>query len=82
VKKSANNLVVTATVKNGKTAIDGIWVVLKLNGVEYSIKTNKQGNAKFYLNKNVISKLKAGKTYSMTFKINVNTIKTTLKVNA
>ena len=82
VKQSAKKLVVTAKVKNGKTAIDGILVVLNLNGKSYAIKTNKQGNAIFTLDKKIISKLKAGRTYTMKFRVNANTIKTTLKVKA
>ena len=82
VKKSAKKLTVKATVKNGKTAIDRIWVMLKLNGKSYAIKTNKHGNAIFTFNKKFISKLKVGKTYPIKFSVNRNTIKTTLKVKA
>ena len=82
VKKSAKKLTVKATVKNGKTAIDHIWVNININGKAYAIKTNKHGNAIFTFNKKFISKLKAGKTYPIKFSVNRNTIKTTLKVKA
>ena len=82
MKKSAKKLIVKATVKNGKTAINGIWVMLKLNGKAYAIKTNKHGAAIFNLNKKIIGKLKAGKTYTMKFSVNRNVVKTSLKVKA
>ena len=82
VKKSAKKLNVKATVKNGKTPIDDIPVIFKFNGGKYIAKTDKHGNAIFPLNKKIISKLKAGKTYTMKFSIYKNTIKTTLKVKA
>ena len=71
----------TATYK-GQTIKRSIWVMLKLNGKAYAIKTNKHGAAIFNLNKKIIGKLKAGKTYTMKFSVNRNTIKTTLKVKA
>ena len=82
VKKSAKKLTLKASVKNGKTPIDKIWVVLKFNGKQYMAKTNKYGIAIFTINKNVISKLQAGKTYPMVFSINRNDIKTTLNVKS
>ena len=82
VKKSAKKLNVKATVKNGKNPIDDIPVIFKFNGGKYIAKTDKHGNAIFPLNKKIISKLKAGKTYTMKFSIYKNTIKTTLKVKA
>ena len=82
MKKSAKKLTLKASVKNGKTPIDKIWVGLKFNGKQYMAKTNKYGIAIFTINKNVISKLQAGKTYPMVFSINRNDIKTTLNVKS
>ena len=82
VKKTAKKLNVKATLKNGKLPVKGIWIIFKLNGGKYIAKTDKNGNAIFPLNKKIISKLKAGKTYTMKFSANRNTIKTTLKVKA
>ena len=46
----------------------------------YKATTNKKGIAQFTINKNVIKKLKAGKTYTMKVTYIKNTVKTTLKV--
>ena len=80
VKKSAKKLVVKATLKNGKKAVTGKKITLKLNGKKYTAKTNKYGIAKFTIKKNVIKKLKKGKKYTMKVSYLKNTIKTTLKV--
>ena len=82
VKKSAKKLTVKATLKNGKKAVKNKKITLKLNGKKYSAKTNAKGIAKFTVKKNVISKLKAGKKYTMTVTYIKNTIKTTLKVKS
>ncbi len=80
VKKSAKKLTVKATLKNGKKAVKGKKITLKLNGKKFTAKTNKKGIAKFTIKKNVIKKLKAGKKYTMQVTYLKNTIKTTLKV--
>ena len=80
VKKSAKKLTVKATLKNGKKAVKNKKITLKLNGKKYSAKTSAKGIAKFTISKSVISKLQAGKKYTMTVTYLKNTIKTTLKV--
>lgn len=80
VKKSAKKLVVKATLKNGKKAVKGKKLILKLNGKKFTAKTNKYGIAKFTIKKNVIKKLKKGKKYTMKVTYLKNTIKTTVKV--
>ena len=80
VKKTAKKLKVKATLKNGKTAVKGKKITLKVNGKKFKATTNKKGIAQFTINKNVIKKLKAGKTYTMKVTYLKNTIKTTLKV--
>ena len=80
VKKSAKKLTVKATLKNGKTAVKGKKITLKLNGKKFTAKTNKKGIAQFTIKKNVIKKLKAGKKYTMQVTYLKNTVKTTLKV--
>ena len=66
--------------KNGKKALKGKKITLKLNGKKYTAKTNKYGIAKFTIKKNVIKKLKKGKKYTMKVTYLKNTIKTTVKV--
>lgn len=75
-------MTVKATLKNGKKAVKNKKITLKINGKKYSAKTNAKGIAKFTVKKNVISKLKAGKKYTMTVTYIKNTIKTTLKVKS
>ena len=80
VKKSAKKLTVKATLKNGKQALKRKKITLKVNGKKITAKTDKKGVAKLTINKNIIKKLKAGKTYSMQVTYLKNTIKSTLKV--
>ena len=79
IKKSANKLVIKATLKiNGKLA-NGKKVTFKFNGKKYVVKT-KKGVAKLTIKKNVLKKLKAGKklTYQVTYL--KKTVKKTVKV--
>ena len=80
VKKSAKKLVIKATLKNGKKAVKYKKLTLKIKGKTYKAKTNKNGIAKFTIKKNVIKKLKKGKTYTVKVTYLKNTIKTTVKV--
>lgn len=80
VKKSAKKLVIKATLKNGKKAVKSKKITLKIKGKTYKAKTNKKGIAKFTIKKNVIKKLKKGKTYTVKITYLKNTIKTKVKV--
>ncbi len=80
VKKTAKKLVIKATLKNGKKAVKGKKITLNINGKKFSAKTNKYGIAKFTIKKNVIKKLKKGKTYTVKVTYLKNTIKTKVKV--
>ena len=80
VKKSSKKLIIKATLKNGKKAVSGKKITLKLNGKKFTSKTNKNGIVKFTINKNIIEKLKIGKKYSMSVIYLKNTVKTTLNV--
>ena len=80
VKKTAKKLVIKATLKNGKKAVKYKKLTLKIKGKTYKAKTNKNGIAKFTIKKNVIKKLKKGKTYTVKVTYLKNTIKTTVKV--
>ncbi len=79
VKKSAKKLVLKATLKNTK-AIKGKKITFKINVKTYKAKTNSKGIAKVTIKKNVIQKLKKGKSYTVKVTYLKNTIKTTVKV--
>ena len=55
-------------------------ITFKFNGKNYKVKTNSKGIAQKTLNKNVIKKLKKGKTYAVKVTYLKDTIKTTVKV--
>ena len=80
VKKSAKKLVIKATLKNGKKAVKGKKITLKIKGKTLKAKTSKKGIAKFTIKKNVIKKLRKGKTYTVKITYLKNTIKTKVKV--
>lgn len=78
VKKSAKNLVLTATLKKlNKKYLKGKKITFKFNGKKYTGKTNKKGVAKVTIKKSVLNKLKVGKkvTYQATY------IKDTVKLS-
>ena len=80
VKKTAKTFTLKATLKiNGKLQ-KGKWITFKFNGKTYKAKTNAKGIAQKTLNKNVINKLKKGKTYTVKVTYLKDTIKTTVKV--
>ena len=80
VKKSAKKLVLTATLKKGKSPIKGKIVAFKFSGKTYNVKTNANGIAKVTIKSSVLKKLKVGKkiTYQATYL--KDTIKKTTKV--
>ena len=80
VKKSAKKLVLTATLKKGKSPIKGKIVAFKFSGKTYNVKTNANGIAKVTIKSSVLKKLKVGKkiTYQATYL--KDTVKKTTKV--
>ena len=80
VKKSAKYFVLSATLKHGKTPIKGKKIYFKFNGKTYYGVTAKNGLAKVVIKKNVINKLKAGKTYPVKVIFAKDVIKSAVKV--
>ena len=80
VKKSAKKLVLTATLKKGKSPIKGKVVAFKFSGKTYNVKTNANGIAKVTIKSSILKKLKVGKkiTYQATYL--KDTVKKTVKV--
>ena len=80
IKRSAKKLVITATLKEGKKALNGKKITFRFKGKKYVKKTNKKGVAKVTIKKKVIKKLKKGKkvTYKATYL--KDTVKRTVKV--
>ena len=79
VKKSAKKLVLKASLKNSK-ALKGKIITFKFNGKNYKAKTSSKGIAKVTIKKNVIQKLRKGKTYTVKITYLKNTVKTKVKV--
>ena len=80
VKKTAKKFTLKATLKiNGKLQ-KGKTLSFKFNGKTYKAKTVKNGIAKVTIKKNVIKKLRKGKTYAVKVTYIKDTIKSTVKV--
>ena len=80
VKKTAKSFTLKAVLKINGKAIKGKWITFKFKGVTYKAKTNSKGIAQKTLGKNVIKKLKKGKTYTVKVNYLKDTIKTTVQV--
>ncbi|MBQ6099149.1 MAG: adhesin [Methanobrevibacter sp.] len=80
VKKTAKKFTLKAVLKiNGKLQ-KGKVIKFTFNGKTYSVKTDAKGIAQKTLDKNVIKKLKKGKTYTFKVTFGKDTIKSTVKV--
>ena len=80
VKKSAKKLVLTSTVKKGKSVVKNTWVTFKFNGKKYKVKTNNKGVAKVTIKKKVLKKLKVGKKVKYQITYDKTTVKRTANV--
>ncbi|MBQ2832743.1 C1 family peptidase [Methanobrevibacter sp.] len=80
VKKTAKKFTLKAKLKINGKLVKGKTVTFKFNGKTYNVKTNANGIAQKTLDKNVIKKLKKGKTYTVKVTYLKDTIKTTVKV--
>lgn len=65
IKKSSKTLKIKVVLKKvNKKYLKNKKITLKFKGKKYTVKTNKKGVATFKISKNVIKKLKAGKSYT------------------
>lgn len=80
VKKTAKSFALQAKLKINGKLVKGKQIIFKFNGKTYKAKTNSKGVAKVTLKKNVINKLKKGKTYTVKITYSKDTIKSTVKV--
>ena len=80
VKKTAKKFTLKATLKINGKLVKGKVITFKFNGKTYKVRTNAKGIAQKKLNKNVIKKLKKGKTYAVKVTYLKDTIKTTVQV--
>ena len=80
VKKTAKKFTLKAKLKINGKLVKGKKITFKFRGKTYKVKTNKNGIAQKTLKKNVIKKLKKGKTYTVKLIYLKDTIKTTVKV--
>ena len=80
VKKYAKKLVLTATLKKGKTALKKKTLTFKFNGKAYKVKTNNKGIAKLTIKKSVLKKLKIGKKVKYQVTYIKDTVKRTARV--
>ncbi|MBQ2832951.1 lectin like domain-containing protein [Methanobrevibacter sp.] len=81
VKKTAKKFTLNAKLKINGRLVKGKVIKFKFNGKTYKAKTNKNGIAKVTIKKNIIKKLKKGKTYAVKVTYLKDTIKTTVKVS-
>ena len=80
VKKTAKKFTLKAILKINGKLVKGKKITFKFNGKTYKVKTNSKGIAQKTLNKNVIKKLRKGKTYTVKVTYLNDAIKTTVKV--
>ena len=80
VKKSAKRLILTASLKKGKTPLKGKKITFKFKGKTYKAKTNKKGVAKVTIKKSVLKKLKVGKKVTYQAKYLKDVVKKSVKV--
>lgn len=80
VKKSAKELVLTATLKKAINPLKNKKVTFKFNGVTYKAKTNDKGVAKVTVKKSTLKKLKVGETVTYQATYLKDTVKKTTKV--
>ena len=80
VKKTARKFTLKATLKINGKLVKGKVIIFEFNGKTYKVKTNSRGIAQKTLKRNVIKKLKKGKTYTVKVTYLKDTVKSSVKV--
>ena len=80
VKKTAKKFVLQAKLKINGKLVNGKKITFKFKGKTYRAKTNSKGIAKVIIKKNVVKKLKKGKTYAVKVSYLKDSVKSSVKV--
>lgn len=80
VKKTAKKFVLQAKLKINGKLVKGKKITFKFKGKTYRAKTNSKGIAKVIIKKNVVKKLKKGKTYAVKVSYLKDSVKSSVKV--
>ncbi len=80
VKKTARKFVLQAKLKINGKLVKGKKITFKFKGKTYRAKTNSKGIAKVIIKKNVVKKLKKGKTYAVKVSYLKDSVKSSVKV--
>ena len=80
VKKTARKFVLQAKLKINGKLVKGKKITFKFKGKTYRAKTNSKGIVKVIIKKNVVKKLKKGKTYAVKVSYLKDSVKSSVKV--
>ena len=80
VKKTAKKFVLQAKLKINGKLVKCKKITFKFKGKTYRAKTNSKGIAKVIIKKNVVKKLKKGKTYAVKVSYLKDSVKSSVKV--
>ena len=75
INKTAEKLVLRATLKEGKTVLINKTVTFLFKNKNYDVKTDENGIAQLTIDKSILEKLEVGKTINYHAKYLKNTVK-------